>query len=561
MTVESSSTQVLIVGAGPTGLVAALGLLKNGISVRIIEKDRAPRQGQRGPGIQPRSLELYHFLGVPEILEQATAMPDFMSHTMGSPAALKEFPMTPYADPTPAIPFNNVLVLGQSSVERHLRSHLEKRGTLLEYGKELVSFEQHDDGVVAQISVKTEDGIHTETINAQYIIGADGARGIVRKQLGLKFLGETRETTRIITGDIRFKCDALPRTNWHLFGNGAGSVVSLRPARDFGEDDAWHLIMSGDKYDVSKLLADEDALCKSIEEAIGATVKSFEVVWISDFRQVQTRMPNIRVVNKFGQGRVLVAGDAAHVHSPTGGQGLNSGVQDAFNLAWKVALVAKHLAPQSLLETYTLERLPVITELLGLTTALLDKTFGPKHDTVENAFHRGRILYMLGVNCRASPIVCDERAVDVAPIAAYGEEVSGQLVAGDRAPDAPGLVEVGGEGRGGVVSLFDLFRYTHHTALVFAPEILEAEEIVKLLSPYAESEIARVVVVLPATGESEATLDYARVVVDKENHAHANYLIERGETRVVIVRPDGVVGAIVAGSLGIQKYFGRILAQ
>ncbi|EIW78243.1 hypothetical protein CONPUDRAFT_83737 [Coniophora puteana RWD-64-598 SS2] len=539
-----TSTQVLVVGAGPVGLFTALALSHNGISVRIIEKASGPHIGQRGAGNFPRTLEAYHFLGVPEIDREGQLAPLMQTHTIGNLEVLKEFRMSPHYEPTPAIPFSSPKIIGQNNVERNLRSHLQKLGCTVEYGTELRSFQQDEEGVIAQVVTKDGDIQTASTIKSQFLVGADGARGVVRKQLGLTFLGETRDTTRVVTGDIRFKCPGLSRDRWQFFNNDTGHFVSFRPTDEILGGDGWQLFIVGDKYDVDALISDKEALYSVIRETVNAPVEFLELVWISEFR------PNIRMVDKFGQGRAFVAGDAAHVHSPTGGQGLNSGILDAFNLAWKIALVAKGISPLSFLDTYTAERLPVIAHMLNITTAILDKSFGPNRGTVESAMERGRILFMLGVNYRTSPIVLDEFSAGVPPAPAYQLDRSDELVAGDRAPDAPGLIE-----GSATVRLFDIFKPTHHTALVFAPDVLVAADVEKALEPY--SAISRTVIILPASTSSGGAVTSARVVVDKDNYARTHYLI-KDESRVVIVRPDGVVGAIVAGSSGVQKYFSLI---
>ncbi|EIW78235.1 hypothetical protein CONPUDRAFT_167288 [Coniophora puteana RWD-64-598 SS2] len=453
--------------------------------------------------------------------------------------------MTPHFEPTPAIPFMSPKVIGQNIVERILSSHIQKLDCAVEYGTELRSFEQNEAGVVAQIVTKDGDKEKTTTIKSQFLVGADGARGIVRKQLGLTFLGETRETVRIITGDIRFKCPGLSRNYFEVFkDDAAGDFIAFRPTDEIIGGDGWQLIVSGDRFDVDTLLSDKEALYSVIRETLNAPVDFLELVWISEFR------PNIRMVNSLGRVRVFVAGDAAHVHSPTGGQGLNSGVQDVFNLAWKIALVAKGISPLSFLETYTAERLPVIAQMLNITTAILDKTIGPNRGPVESAMERGRILFMLGVNYRTSPIVLDEFSAGIPPVPAYQLDRSDELVAGDRAPDAPGLVE-----GSATVRLFDIFKPTHHTVLVFAPDVQVAADIVKSLEAYFA--FACSVVILPASAILGSPIPSARVVVDKDNYAHTHYLI-KDEPRVIIVRPDSVVGAIVAGSSGVHKYFGLI---
>jgi 2-polyprenyl-6-methoxyphenol hydroxylase-like FAD-dependent oxidoreductase len=265
-------------------------------------------------------------------------------------------------------------------------------------GTELRSFEQSDEGVTA---ILEKNGI-SETFDTKWIIGADGAKGVVRKQLGLAFLGETRDDTRIVTGDIRLKGVGLDRVHWHRFGHFKERGLSLRPTDEVGED-GWQFFLYGHELDIPRIAQSEELAFETIASLIPTEITFTKVVWMSDFRA------NIRMVNKFSEGRVFVAGDAAHVHSPTGGQGLNSGIQDAFNLGWKLALVQKGFADKSLLETYSDERLPVISEMLGVTTSILDKAIASGDPSIG----RSPILYMLGINCRFSTIVLDEFVTSV----------------------------------------------------------------------------------------------------------------------------------------------------
>ncbi|KAG1845152.1 FAD-binding monooxygenase [Suillus subluteus] len=356
---------VLIVGAGPVGLVAALTLLQNDISVRIIDKDPHHRIGQRGAGIWPRSLELYNFLDVSEVNGLGKPAPPTCSYKSGTLEPLKD-PLAPQMEPTPAIPFHSLKLMGQQLLDVILRRHLEKFSCSVEMGTELRSFEQSDEGVTA---ILAKNGI-SETVDTKWIIGADGAKSsfacVVRKQLGLTFLGETREDIRVVTGDIHLKGVGLDRVHSHRFGNFNERGLSLRPTDEVGED-GWQFFLYGNELDLTKIAESEELVFETIASLIPTEITFTKVVWMSDFRA------NIRMVNKFSEGRVFVAGDAAHVYSPTGGQGLNSGVQDAFNLGWKLALVQKGFADKSLLETYSAERLPVISEMLGVTTSILDK--------------------------------------------------------------------------------------------------------------------------------------------------------------------------------------------
>ncbi|KAG1872108.1 FAD binding domain-containing protein [Suillus tomentosus] len=538
---------VLIVGAGPVGLVAALTLLQNGISVRIIDKDPHPRIGQRGTGIWPRSRELYNFLGVSEVISLAKPAPPIRFYKPGTLETLKDLVLVPHVEPTPAIPFNGHRSIGQQLLDVILRRHLEKFSCSVEMGTELRSFEQSDEGVTA---VLAKNGI-SETFDAKWIIGADGAKGIVRKQLGLTFLGETRDDGQMVTGDIRLTGVGLDRLHWHQFGNIDERGLSLRPTDEIG-DDGWQFFLFGRELDLTKIAESEKLVFETIVSLIPTEISVNKLVWMSYFR------PNIRMVNKFSEGRVFVAGDAAHVHSPTGGQGLNSGVQDAFNLGWKLALVQKGLTDKSLLETYSAERLPVISEMLGVTTSILNKTIASKGAR----FERSPILFMLGINCRFSTIVLDEfvTSVEEKPINAYGVLDEEHLEAGDRAPDAPNMLQVG-RAEPGATTLFSLYRPWYHTILVFAPSLADATPILGALETYDKS-VVRLAVVLPSSASVTSVASPADLVlVDQEGHAYSAYLMEAGQTKVFVIRPDGVIGAIVHGTEGVKKYFSKIFVD
>ncbi|KAG2043498.1 FAD binding domain-containing protein, partial [Suillus americanus] len=535
---------VLVVGAGPVGLVAALALLQNGVSVRIIDKDTHHRIGQRGAGIWPRSLELYNFLDVSEVNDLGKPVPPNRSYKPGTLEPLKDSSIVPPMEPTPAIPFHSPKLMGQQLLDVILRRHLERFSCSVEMDTELHSFEQSDEGVTA---VLEKNGI-SETFDTKWIIGADGAKGIVRKQLGLAFSGETRDDTRLVTGDIRLKGIGLDRVHWHRFGHFSERGLSLRPTDEVGED-GWQFFLYGHELDTSKIAQSEELVFETIASLIPTEITFSKVVWMSDFRA------NIRMVNKFSKGRVFVAGDAAHVHSPIGGQGLNSGVQDAFNLGWKLALVQKGFADKSLLETYSAERLPVISEMLGVTTSILDKAISSGDPSVG----RSPILYMLGINCRSSTIVLDEFATSVEGrhINAYGVLDEGHLEAGDRAPDAPNMLQVG-RAEPDRTTLFGLYRPWYHTVVVFAPSLIDATPILGALEAYDRS-VVRSAVVLPSSASVTPVASPADLVlVDREGYAYSAYLMEADQTKVFVIRPDGVVGAIVHGAKGVKKYFSKI---
>ncbi|EMD32572.1 hypothetical protein CERSUDRAFT_126688 [Gelatoporia subvermispora B] len=560
MTLEPPATApVLIAGAGPAGLILALTLLKNGVSVRIIEKSPTYRIGQRGAGIMPRTLELYNYLGVlPDIVHAAIAVPPSRIYKLpGGTEVAKEFYMLPYLEPTSAVPFPNGMVLGQETLEKILRSHLAKHGCNVEMGTELTGFEQNADHVTARIA-KLHDGVQTfETVICRWLAGTDGARGVVRKQLGLSFLGETRSSDQhMVVADIQIKSGLDPKYI-HQWGELSTGFAWIRPTE--GDNDIWTLLGGGSGLDHAKIVASRDELIKFVRETTDRDdIEIGDVRWSSEYK------PNIRMVDKFVEGRVFVAGDAAHVHSPTGGQGMNTSAQDAFNLGWKLALVEKGLAAPSLLTTYTEERLPVIADMLRVTTSLLDRTF-VANNLDDSVWSRGGALLQLAVHYRWSPLIVDERpgaGEDIAPrlpITSYGTP-QGVLHAGDRAPNAIDLHKISGlDTIKTVTSLFDVFAPWLHTVLFFNNGLSGLDDSLKIVQRYPADRV-RTVLVLPSGSQFSASsaAELNLVLSDQDGHAYEGYGIEGSAPTTAIIRPDGVVGAIVYGSEGIIRYFERI---
>ncbi|KAJ7158044.1 FAD binding domain-containing protein [Mycena crocata] len=217
------------------------------------------------------------------------------------------------------------------------------------------------------------------------------------------------------------------------------------------------------------LVVDHDTLIKDRDLLI-ATITGRSDMELVDVQRITQWTPNIRMVDKFSAGRCFVAGDAAHVQSPTGSQCLKSSVRDSFNPAWKLALVLRGAAPIKLLDLYTDERLPVIQEMLSKSTGLLNRTVRVADQDTTSHWERGGPLLMLGVHYRWSPIVVDEQDEEPAekvPADTYGAPCAGRRT-GDYAPDAPGLQDRR-SGESGV-RLFDLFDTTRHTVLVFSAD-------------------------------------------------------------------------------------------
>ncbi|PPQ90774.1 hypothetical protein CVT25_010163 [Psilocybe cyanescens] len=558
--------KVLIVGGGPSGLILALSLLQNGVPVRIIEKSSKPRLGQRGAGIMPRTLELFAYLHiVDEVMKQGILTPKVRLYEMpGGVKPRHEFEMSPYRDPTPSNPFLNPIMLGQDKLEKIFYAALASYGCSVELGTELKSFNQTEKCVQVKLVHEARDaeGEFEENSEYEWMIGTDGAKGVVRKLLGLSFLGETRVIENFIVGDI--VVEGLSNKYWHMWGEASDVLISLRGTET---PKLFNFVVGGKKINHTDLSSSEAILKKCFMDNTGnrSDLKFAEIPWMSHYR------PNIRMVQKFGYGRVYVAGDAGHVHSPTGGQGVNTGIQDSFNLGWKLALVIKGFASPSLLETFTEERIPVIAEMISQTTKLLNKAL----DNQGGSLQSSGSLFQLGVNYRWSSIVVDERkAIELdreaeeeaylqdfeypseeeEPIDSYGTEHDGRIRAGDRAPDSSNLIiRSPANPIKQKCHLFQIFDSSHHTVLIFS-DLVNCSPILQACSAYPK-DLVRTVVVVGAKKQTPASATLADFVVeDHDENAYESYC-STGVCGVCVVRPDGVVGAIVQGPVWMHRYF------
>ncbi|KAF7294512.1 FAD-binding-3 domain-containing protein [Mycena kentingensis (nom. inval.)] len=594
----SSRPEILVVGAGPSGLVMALALLKNGVFVRLIDKEATSRLGQRGAGIMPRSLELFHALGISEdILRRAIPAPQAVVYKMpGGIEPLSKFDMWPPVQGTPKYPFPNVLMLGQDHLEQILRNELRKYGCEVEWGTALVSLDQGPDDVRTVLSRpgSGDDAVHEDEI-FRYVVGNDGARGMVRKALGLTFLGEVSNAHNLVVGDVMVH--GLDPKLWHMWGEFQSNWLSLRPTE---VPYMFAFLLCGPEIDHGQIVQNPESLAQIFVEYTGrrTDIVFGKVVWISTYR------PNVRMVNKFRDGRVFVGGDAAHIHSVTGGQGMNVGIQDSWNLAWKLALVTRNLAHQSLLETYNEERAPVVAAMLNQITALLHETQGdrnidPRETRSATAAYRynGGVL-QLGVNCRWSSIVLDEQTPDVnsddlpeededefaledddvdsddfaSSASAFSER---PLRAGDRAPDAPELLVVARTSRKRHIPdftsstpeprtlsrFFNIFSASKHTVLIFTNNPNRCAPAIRLLRSFPEVAVQSVIVLRPhATLDDDALALADWVIEDHADHAYSAYSLREG-CDLVVVRPDGLIGAIVRSGKGLLRYFDGVFVR
>lgn len=343
-----SQTEVLVVGAGPTGLVMALWLAAQGVKVRIIDKSREPGTTSRALAVHARTLELYRQVGLADTVVAAGHKSAGLTMWAGG-RRRAHIPINDFGGDITPYPF--VLIYPQDHHERFLVERLEERGIEVERETELVAFEDHGDGVVARLR---RPGGNEETCAARYLAGCDGASSTVRKTLGASFEGGTYQqlfyvadvdaATSGFTGEITVSFEGP-------------EFVLVMP---YGQPGKLRLVgtVREDRVGSAETLTFADIGQQSVR-ALGLRVET--VNWFSTYRV------HHRVTDRFRHGNVFLLGDAAHVHSPAGGQGMNTGIGDAVNLAWKLAAVLRGQAKDSLIDSFEAER-PVFARKLVETT-------------------------------------------------------------------------------------------------------------------------------------------------------------------------------------------------
>ncbi|WP_329569180.1 FAD-dependent monooxygenase [Kitasatospora sp. NBC_01266] len=439
---------VLVVGAGGTGLTLACDLARRGVSALVVEQQDALFPGSRGKGLQPRTQEVFDDLGVIAAVRAAGGPYPKMLAWQGE-KRVREWELIEPAPAEPGVPYPNPVMIPQWRTQQILHARLLELGGSVAFGTRLAGFTQDADAVTAELAAA--DGA-TRTVRARYLVAADGGRSTVRRALGIAMEGETVDPRPSLVADVRI--EGLGRDNWHSWPEAPGGLLLLCP---LAGTETFQLFA---QYETGEPDTSFDAIRELVGErtALGAEAVR-EVLWASDFR------PRAALAERYREGRVFLAGDAAHVHSPAGGQGLNTSVQDAYNLGWKLGRVLRHGAPDALLDSYQDERRPVAAGVLGLSTKLHQGTFVGGSGPVQ----RGKQTSQLGVGYPDSTLSV-ERRTDLPAEA---------LRAGQRVPDL---------GYAGSARLFDLLRGPHATLLAVgipAPELDDPELLVRELDELA----------------------------------------------------------------------------
>lgn len=537
-----SQTQVLIAGAGPVGLTAAVELRRRGVRCRLVDRLPERRPCARAVGVLPRTLELWDRMGVVRAaLDAAVPVRGQLLYVNGSRQADIQLTLPPQ------VPYG-FASLPQYETERILEEHLARYGTQVERGWELVSFEQDAAGVTSRL--RAGAGEETE-LRSQFLVGCDGAHSLVRERLGLPFQGGAFPEAYLLA-DVELDWD-LP----------AGHAVrALHRTEDGAVDDLLVCVpLPGrSRYRVSALHHPEphadrrsgpapaDGAAHGLEDAEAPRIEHVEAalerlsprpVTASALRWSSVFRISHRLADRYCDGRVFIAGDAAHIHPPTGAQGMNTGIQDACNLAWKLALTVQGVAQPRLLESYPAERRPAGEEVVARTVRHATEGMTAEPGDVRTALLREAQLL---VSYRGSPVVEPARGARTPD-------------AGDRAPDCGGL-------RDPLVAhplrLYDLLRERDHVLVLYADSAEEAAafgELADVARNTARSALTCYAVLAP---DVEAPGLPMPCVHDGAGEFRDAYGAE--SAAALLIRPDGHLAArgTPAGRLEVLEALARV---
>lgn len=523
---------VLVVGAGPSGLTLACELVRHGLSVRIIDTLPEPVTYSKAAVVHARTMEVFDAMGVAGAIEaRARAIHGTNMYANGKRVAH-------VALGNVESPYPHIYGISQRDTEAVLTARLTELGVHIERGATLDGFEQSSDGVRARLAGGTE-------IAARWLVGCDGAHSTVRHKLAIPFEGSQYEE-RLIQADLRVAWPKeMPDDEMLVFMSETGEQCAFFP---LFADGRYRFILVYTDKDKELPEATLGAFQAGIDKHLPGTVVS-DPAWITSFRISQ------RHAMRYRAGRVFIAGDATHVHSPIGGQGMNTGIQDVFNLAWKLALVQRGVAYPELLDSYEAERAPVATALLAgtdSTTRLMERAVSlrsPITQALRNrlmslvtrlpgvASRAARTLSMLDVGYPDSAIVGQDRASIIG-----ANLKSGEL-------EAPSLVDWAAFGDGPApgeraTPIRDLFRDRRHVALLFdgaaatAAGYANLTAIGEAIEKRCGDEV-EVHVVVPRADKPAALTWNGPILFDEDGAVHKQYGA-RSEC-LYLVRPDGYV--------------------
>jgi 2-polyprenyl-6-methoxyphenol hydroxylase-like FAD-dependent oxidoreductase len=548
---QPQEADVLVVGAGPVGLALACELTRRGVACRVVDDQGGPTSPSesRALGVHARTLEVFDAMGLASAVvnggAQVGGIRAYESGRLIADIALDFAGLgTPY-------PF--ILTHSQGQTEQRLLERLEALGSSVAWRTRLNGLHHDDNGVTATLTGPDGAG---STFRAGWVVGCDGAHSAVRHRLSLAFEGVGYDE-RFLLADLQMTWDAARDRAHILLGPDGPIPVFPLPAPGL-----WRLIDITGRIETDDPVAITRRFGELLARAGFGSATIDETVWTSSFRISRRAVSSLRV------GRCFLAGDAAHIHSPVGGQGMNTGIQDAFNLAWKLALVVQGASPAAILDSYQAERHPVALRVLRGTdwaTWFVTRVVADQNSLVRvvrdnvagwlsrlGPFRRQltRNVSELGINYRQSPLSADNWPLN---------DSAGGLRAGDRVPDVTLVPPPDGPGR-----LFDVLRHTGHTLLSF--DGIDSPGAGRSAADYAEERLrglpeglVRRYRVAPREGGGGAVNDEA-TLLDPEGRLHT--LFDARTPCHALIRPDGYL-ACRDGIDGenLAAYLGRVFVR
>ena len=521
---------VLIVGAGPTGLTMACELARRGIQFRIIDKKPERTLTSNAVGMQPRTIELLDQMGiVNQFLKEGNFCSAAHMHVKGKTLGRISFNQIDSF-------YKFVLMIPQSETERLLTDRLAEFDKDVERALELIDLRQENNSVLS--TIKDSEG-NTETVTSDWLIGCDGANSMIRQKSGIVFLGKDLPE-QFVVADAQMD-SFQSNIELQVYFN-KGTLLGIFPL----SSNKYRIVANIHQSHPRKIFIEKE-IKEIINERSYGDYSVNAVSWISPF------WIHSKIVNNMRSGAIFLAGDAAHIHSPAGGQGMNTGIQDAYNLAWKLSLVINGHANPTLLNSYHDERYPIVSKIVQRTelftkAALFENPFliNLRNFVLKILFRQPRFVKKISM-------IVTQLATQYknSPMIDYQQSISRKSPRpGERAPDA--MITP-------TSRLFSYLRDTGHPILLFSGQKAEEDQLIKIKQlqlwlNQTYPELVKTYII-----SKQKIDDSDNTIIDIDNKIHQKYQV-KGEA-IYIIRPDNYI-AYCANKIdqnSIQQFFSRYL--
>jgi len=522
---------ILIVGAGPSGLFMACELKRHGIRFRIIDKNAQPTQGSNATWIQTRTLEIFELLGMADQFIKS----GHQCHAINFYEDDKS--LTRISLDTIHSLFPYILMLPQRETERLLNKKLEESNMSVERSTELMDIKQTANGIIS--TIRLSDG-STETITSDWVIACDGANSTIRKKCQIPFLGNDIPE-QFMVADAQMS-SFLPTDEIHVFfgkGTTFPDKATIFSAFPWGSKN--YRLTANLYAETPRQTFHQHEIKEIVAERTYGNFIVEKVEWISPF------WIHSKIVNHMQDHSIFLVGDAAHIHSPAGGQGMNSGLQDAFNLAWKLALVIKKKGKSSLLESYNLERHSIMKKIVDKTEKLthmmiFDKHFFTKlHQFSKNKTEEKNAideLTQINIQYQKSPII-DYQEKTPAHAPKQGERVPDVLIDHSK-------------------NLYQYFNDTYHHILLFSGLTKDRLEEMKMLQTKLNQTFPELIKVHLVSKEKHKL---ENLIWDEKLSLHKQFHVE--DASIYVIRPDNIIAYFSKNldSQPLENFLDRYLSE